>query len=160
VLYPKARREQTAEVAAEGDGLPADGEARPMSVYRLASNTQLYFSDKSLPVGPGAELIYLSRLKTPDKCFAVELGVDSMSHEGGMSFKRGSILIFSIEQEVASGDFAFVKWRRGDVFAQVFIEKDDSIRIRALNPKYPERAVKRREVRLMFKLVGCYQDFS
>jgi len=164
VLYPQesARPQlaegEPAEEETVGENLPGKGQARPMNVYRLARNTQLYFSEEGRPVGPAAELIYLSRLQAPESCFAVVLELDTMFQPGTQGFKRGSILLFSTTERVDSGDFAFVKSRSGDEFAQVFFDKQDSVRIRLLNPKYRERVVRRSEVRLLCKLVGHYED--
>jgi len=167
VLYPKtpAPKEHgieglEAEEEAPEAVLPAEGEARPLNVYRLARNTRLHFADGGLPVGPATELLYLSRLKSPQNCFAVELDTDSMTQEGMRGFNRGSLLLFSTTEPVNSGDFAFVKSRNTDEFAQVFFDKNDEIRIHPLNSNYRERVARRSEVRLLCKLVGHYADWS
>jgi len=164
-LYPTSADD--APAVAEGKEAEAseaaprpEGVVRPMSVYRLASNARLYFSEANLPVGPPSELIYLSRLKSPETCFAVELGTDSMTSSDTPSFKPGSILVFSTTAKVESGDFAFVRGRTGDEFAQVFLEKNEDVRIRPLNPKYHEHTMRRSEARAMCKLIGCYEDLS
>ncbi len=160
VLYPK----ETEVEQAEAEELPSvapppvEGQARPINVYRLAGNTRLHFSDKGLPVGPAAELLYLSRLSSQETCFAVQLGVDGMTQQSLPSFKRNSILVFSRSEPVENGDFAFVKTRAGDEFGQVFFEDNNEMRIRPLNPRYRSRVVRRREVQVLCKLIGCYQD--
>ncbi len=160
VLYPKETDSELAEVEREApaEALPSDGQARPMNVHRLASNARLHFSETGLPVGPAVELLYLSRLRSPENCFAVQLGVDTMTQQGAPSFKRGSILVFSKSEPVENGDFALIKTRSSDEFAQVFFEKNDEIRIRPLNPQYRARVVRRREVQMLCKLTGHYQD--
>ena len=167
VLYPKApvaeQHDMASAEAEEGAPeavMPAEGEARPLNVYRLARNTRLHFADGGLPVGPAVELIYLSRLKSPQNCFAVELQTDSMALEGMRGFNRGSLLLFSTTEPVNSGDFAFIKSRNMDEFAQVFFDKSDEIRIRPLNSNYRERVARRSEVRLLCKLVGHYADWG
>ena len=88
--------EEDEEPSAANVAMPSDGVVRPMNVHRLANNARLYFSEANVVIGPPSELIYLSRLKTPQTCFALELGSDSMMNAaGGRSFKPGSILIFS-----------------------------------------------------------------
>jgi phage repressor protein C with HTH and peptisase S24 domain len=165
-LYPTARGEAPAESddssAEPSEPRPGvtEGVARPMGVYRLASNARLYFSEANLPVGPPSELIYISRLKSPEACFAVELGTDSMTNSGTPTFKTGSILIFSTAARVENGDFAYIRGRMSDEFAQVFLEKNDEVRIRPLNPRHHEHTLRRNEVRAMCKLVGCYEDLS
>ena len=166
VLYPKdavGRLPDEEEPEAQetpAQALPVEGQARPMNVYRLARNTRLYFSEEGQPVGPAAELIYLSRLKTPANCFAVELGMDTMTQTGAPSFSRGSILLFSTTERVDSGDFGFIKTRSGDEFAQVFFDKNDEIRVHPLNSRYREHVVRRSEVRLLCKLIGHYEDWT
>lgn len=165
VLYPIEQQTKTVDVEEtveeEVSSAPAlpEGQARPISVYRLSSNTRLHFSEEGLPVGPATELIYLSRLKSPESCFAIELGNNTMTQDGFPSFKRGSILIFSTKRTVKSGDFAFVKTRTSDDFVQVFFdETGDRVRLRPLNPDHGERSVRRHEARMLCKLIGCYED--
>ena len=155
-LTKEAEESSVADLA-----MPSDDVVRPMNIHRFADNTRLYFSETNAVIGPPSGLIYLSRIKTPQTCFALELGSDSMMNAaGGRSFKPGSILIFSTEAKVESGDYAYVKARTGDEFAQVFIEKNEDLRLRPLNPEYREHVVRRTEVQTVCKLVGCYEDLS
>ncbi|MGD1002075.1 MAG: S24 family peptidase [Candidatus Brocadiia bacterium] len=141
--------------------MPSDGIVRPMNVYRFADNTRLYFSEANAVIGPPSGLVYLSRIQTPQTCFALELGSDSMMNAaGGRSFKPGSILIFSSDAKVENGDFAYVKTRMGDEFAQVFMEKNEDLRLRPLNPQYREHLARRTEIQIVCKLVGWYEDLT
>ena len=167
VLYPKRvsrpllqEEEEVPEEELEAEVISQEGPIRPMNVYRIARDARLHFSDAAQPVGPASELIYLSRLKTPKDCFAVVLERDNMQHPGEKSFKRGSILIFSAAERVNSGDFAFVKTRSADEFAQIFFDKDAAVRIRPLNPRYHERVVRRSEIHFLCKLIGHYEDMA
>lgn len=161
VLYPAATDSQLLSDETTAQESPAEAAppagARPMNVYRLSSNTRLYFSEGGKPVGPAAELIYLSRIKAPGDCFAVELGNDSMTQAGSPSFKRGCILVFSTAAQPADGEVAFVKTRAADEVAQVFFEKDE-VRLRPFNAQYRERVVRRSEARVICRLVGHYED--
>ena len=163
VLYPAATDSQLLAEETTAQAAPAESEppagARPMNVYRLSSNTRLYFAEGGKPVGPAAELIYLSRLKSPEACFAVELGSDSMTHAGALGFRRGCILIFSTIGQVKDGEVAFVKTRVADEVAQVFFEKDE-VRLRSLNSQYRDRVVRRSEARIMCRLIGHYEDIA
>ena len=96
----------------------------------------------------------------PETCFAVELGMDTMTQAGWPSFKKGSILVFSTSERVENGDFAFLKLRGNDEFAQVFMEKNEDLRLRPLNPQYREHIARRTEVQTVCKLIGCYEDLS
>ena len=165
VLYPVKEDEQAAEEEEEEEESsaqmpPAEGQARPMNVYRLGRKTRLHFSEKGTPVGPPAELFYLSRLKSPETCFALELGLDTMTQEGAPGFSRGAILVFDGNAAVSSGDFAFVKLRTGDLFGQVFIDKPEEVRLRMINSKYPERVLRRTEVKMLCKLIGHYEELK
>ena len=153
--------EEDEESSVAVSATPSDGIVRPMSVHRFANNARLYFSEANVVIGPPSELIYLSRIKTPRSCFALEFGSDSMVNSaGGRSFKPGSILVFSTEAKVENGDFAYVKTRTSDDFAQVFMEKNEDLRLRPLNPDYREHIARRTEVQTVCKLIGCYEDLS
>ena len=160
VLFPVETRgriasEETVEMEAEGP--PPPSQARPINVYRLAANTTLHFSAAGMPAGPASEMFYLSRLESPETCFGIDLGVDSMTQAGWPSFKEGAILVFSTTEPVEDGDFAYMKMRGKDLFAQIFLPKADEVRIRFLNPEHPEQVAKRREVRVLCKLIGHYE---
>lgn len=140
--------------------MPTEGVARPMPVYRLASNSKLHFSENGVPVGPAVELLYLSRLKSAESCFAVVLEMANMTHSGQPSFRRGSILLFSTSEKVENGDMAFIRTHGSDEFSQVFFDKGEEVRLRSLNPEFPERVLRRMEIRGMYKLIGQYVDLS
>ena len=143
----------------EEEAAPAPpAQARPINVYRLAPNTNLHFSKSGLPAGPAHGMIYVSQLAEPEQCFAVELGVDTMVQTLDPSFPEGSVLIFNIGASVENGDFAYMKLRGKDVFAQLFYSGDDEVRVRFLNHAYPEQAAKRREVRMLYRLVGFFRS--
>ena len=162
VLFPVAKKDTPADEEAEEEEEVAaplpPGQARPINVYRLAGNTTLHFSSKGMPVSPPSDMFYYSGLKSPQTCFALNLELDFMAREEGPSFKVGSVLLFSTKAPVTSGDYVYLKVRGKDVFAKVLFGKDDTVRIRFLNQDYPERQVKRREVRMMYKLIGAYQS--
>jgi SOS-response transcriptional repressor LexA len=158
---PEELIEESEESSVADVAMPSDGIVRPMNVYRFADNTRLYFSETNAVIGPPSGLIYLSRIQTPQTCFALELGSDSMMNtSGGRSFKPGSILIFSSDAKVENGDFAYVKTRMGDEFAQVFVEKNEDLRLRPLNPQYREHLARRTEIQIVCKLVGWYEDLA
>jgi len=154
--YPHMEEEEGVELETEAP--PEPSEARPINVYRMATSTALHFSASGMPAGPATGLFYYSGLKSPETCFAVELGMDIMAQNGYPSFDVGTLLVFSSSAAVEDGDFAYLKVRGNDMFAQIFFGKKDAVRIRFLNPKYPEANVKRREVRVMCKLVGAYRS--
>ena len=164
VLYPASAKGGSAETYDEEESaaamFPTDGQAKPMNVYRLAANTRLHFSKEGVPVGPPIGLFYLSSIRSPETCFAVQLDTDHMAHAGAPSFRRGSTLIFDAKTKAESGQFAFVKSRGGDEFAQVFLDKGDEVRLRPLNAAHPEQVLRRSEIKLICRLVGCYEDMA
>jgi len=158
-LFPVEGEEEAPEEEEESAAaLPtaSSGPVRPVRVYRLAANTSLPFGSDGVPASPASEMIYFSRLPPSEKCFAVELGVDSMAHPGWPTFPTGTVCVFSTAEAVSSGDFAFVKVRGRDYFGQVFMGDKENVRVRFLNPGYPEITASRHEVRVMCKLVGYY----
>jgi hypothetical protein len=162
VLFPKreAAMEETAREAPTTGPAPAaapTGPVRPINVYRLSSRSSLHFSASGMPASPAAEMFYYSGLPAPETCFAAVLESDTMAGEGSPSIPSGALLVFSTSEPVEDGDFAYLKVRGNDTFAQVFQGKEDVLRIRFLNPAYPEEVVKRREIRVMCRLVGVYE---
>jgi len=131
--------------------------AAPIPVYRLGDNTLIHFSKDGKPIGPPIQYFFTSKLGG-ENAFGCELTTDAMISSAAPYFRRGDILIFSIDRKIESGDFAFVKTRSGDEFLQVFFLKDEAVRLRPLNAKHPERTVRRAEVKALFKLIGRYQE--
>jgi hypothetical protein len=136
-------------------------EAKPMPVYRLDGKTPLHFNDEGVPITPPAEHLFFTRFKDPT-AFACELTGDRMVQENGSpSFKGGDILVFVRSDKVESGSFIFIQTKEGpDEFTQVFIGKDEHVRLRPLNGAYPERAVRRADVRLTCKLIARLERVS
>jgi len=161
VLYPKAQAdEQPVDSPAMTDArTPQDhSQARPINVHRLASDAILHFSKSGMPAGPATNMFFFSGIKAaPDDCFALELGTDAMAQQQAPSFEKGAILVFSSKEPVESGDLVYLKVRNKDLFAQVFFGKDKDVRIRFFNPAWAEQVAKRREIRIMYKLLGAYQ---
>lgn len=131
--------------------------AVPMPVYRVGDGSLIHFNKEGKPVGPPIQYFFTSKFSS-ESAFGCELAADSMISNAPPCFRRGDVLIFSVEKKVESGDFAFVKTRGGDEFVQVFFHKDETVRLRPLNSKFFERTVRRPEIKAMFKLVGRFQE--
>jgi len=142
----------------EEEAPPTPETAAPIPVYRLGEGARLYFAADGMPVGPPVHHIFVSRLKYK-QCFACELRGEEMCTPVYPAFKPGNILIFSAEPRVESGDFVFVKTRQSDEFVQIFFGSEDLVRLRPLNPQFPERTLRRFELKVVCKLVGRYEDF-
>ena len=155
----RAEEEETPSAPVPEAARPPAG-ARPMSVYRLAGNTRVYFAENGMPTGPAQELFYVSRIKTPETCFGVELETDALTEPGLPIYRRGDILIFSTNEKVDSGSLAFVKTRTTDELGQVFFDEADEVRLRPLNPAWRERVLKRHEIKALCKLIGHYRTIG
>ena len=142
----------------EEEEAPTLSSVTPIPVYRLAGHTRVFFGNDGLPVGPPTGHIFVTSLRGK-KCFGVELHVESMFLDSYPHFKTGDILVFSTQDKVDSGDFVFCKTRHNDEFTQVVYGQEDLVRLRPLNPRYPERTVRRFEVKVMCKLVGRFEKF-
>jgi SOS-response transcriptional repressor LexA len=142
----------------EEEAAPEIQSATPIPIYRIGESARLYFAADGSPVGPPAHHIYLSRLKFK-QVFGCELRGEEMLGQAYPRFKRGDILLFSPEPRIESGDLVFAKTRHSDEFVQVFFGQEDLVRLRPLNGQYAERSLRRSEVKLMYRLVGRYEDF-
>jgi len=144
--------------AEEEEEAPTPASVAPIPVYRLTGHTRVFFGNDGLPVGPPAGHIFVTSLRGK-KCFGIELHVESMFLDSYPHFKDGDVLIFSSEDKVESGDFVFCKTRPSDDFTQVLYGHEDVVRLRPLNPQYPERTVRRFEIKVMCKLIGRFERF-
>jgi transcriptional regulator with XRE-family HTH domain len=94
------------------------------------------------------------RVLGDNKTFAVRVPDDSMQNIGGADdFRPNEILIFSLNAEVASGDFGFVKLGDASLFRKIEILDQDRVRLIPLNRGHAERIVGRGEIRQMWKLI-------
>lgn len=129
-------------------------DVRPMPVYRLDGKNPLHFNDQGKPITPPVDHLYFSQI-TDEVCFACELQDDRMAQDSGPSFKSGDVVVFSKTPKVENGDFVFAKTRSdGDEFAQVFFARDDQVRLRPLNGNYPERAMRRGDIRVLYRVIA------
>lgn len=141
----------------EEERLEAPESASAIGVYRLGGGgAAIHFGKDGRPASPPSDFLFYSRLDS-ESCFGCELHNDRMVADAPPYFHEGDVLIFSTDEKPQSGDFVFVKTRDGDEFIQVFFGKDDQVRLRPLNPKYPEQSHKHAELRDMCKLIARYQ---
>ena len=89
---------------------------------------------------------------------AYHLADDTMLGPQPPPFPPGTIVIFAQDQPPESGDCALVETSQGLVFRQVFIE-DERVRLRPLNPKYPDIELAKDQVASISRLVGRYETF-
>ncbi len=89
-----------------------------------------------------------------NKAMALRAPDDSMQNSGGADdFRKDEILIFSLNAQVAHGDFGFVKFADQSLFRKVEFIDQERIRLVPLNRGLPERIVTRSEIKSMWKLI-------
>ena len=146
-------------VEEEEEVLEVAESASAIGVYRLGVGPAIHFGKDGLPASPPVEYLFYSELDS-ENCFGCELMNDKMVADVPPYFRRGDILIFSTQEKPQSGDFVFVKVREGDDFTQAFFGRDETIRLRPLNPEHPEQVHKRAEIRQLYRLIARYQKFG
>ncbi len=87
---------------------------------------------------------------------AYQLTDDSMTSVRKPSFAPGAVVVFVHNRKPRAGDFALVETEEGRTFRQVFFE-DEAVRLRPLNPRYPETFVRRSEIKSMSRIAGHYE---
>ena len=92
-------------------------------------------------------------------CCAYRLTDDSMIRVRHPSFPRGSVVLFVRGQQPMPGELALVETDEGTFFRQVFMGEDDTVRLRPLNPRYPEVRVPMSGIRDMARAAGAYRSF-
>ena len=133
-------------------------EARPLPIFRLSRETRIHFNEDGMPVAPPVAHIFYPKFDSSE-CFGCELRTDRMLCEDApVSFKPGDVLIFRANAKPESGDYVFGQTKTGNVFLQFFEDSPDQIRLRPLNPKYPEAVLKHSEFRNCCKLIARLQE--
>jgi len=89
-------------------------------------------------------------------CSAYRLTDDSMVRARHPSFPRGSVVLFVRGRQPMPGELALVETDEGTFFRQVFMGEDDTVRLRPLNPRYPEVRVPMSAIRDMSRAIGWY----
>jgi len=90
------------------------------------------------------------------ECVAYQLPDDSMVSVRPPSFPRGSIVVFYRTRAPMPGDLALVEIEEGSYFRQVLVDDDKSVRLRPLNPAYPEIATRKSDIKGMYRAAGKY----
>jgi len=94
------------------------------------------------------------------KYFACTAWDESMESRSGLSFEKGQILVFSLRDLVRTGDFALIHCQGRLFFRQVFFETSDLVRLRPLNPWYPENRFATASIRGSWRLVARIETFE
>lgn len=125
-------------------------------LFDITTGRPIEIDSAGEPQGQLEVVLQLPRDKVlgDNKTFAVRVPDTSMHNMGGADdFHPGEILIFSLNAEVANGDFALVRLADGTVFRQIELLDQDRVRLGALNRDNPERNVARTDIKQMWKLI-------
>jgi transcriptional regulator with XRE-family HTH domain len=153
----------------DGEGAAADGggaavraaasELFRVPVFRLGAGYRVGFDAAGEPTGDRIREMTVEGAGDGD-LFAVEWQGSSMQSPGGAGFAPGEVLVFEqvTLDEIAPGDYAYVRLRDTGLFRQVFFA-EGRLRLRALNPADPEITVARLEVLRVARLVRRIKDY-
>lgn len=130
-----------------------------LPVFKLGAGFDVMFDAVGLPTGEKVRDMYFNGLGD-GKFFAAELYASSMRGAGGTGFSLGEITVFRIAEpdDIASGDYAYVRTEDHGLFRQVFIH-GERLRLRALNPADPEVTVDRSQVQQICRLVRRIKEY-
>jgi transcriptional regulator with XRE-family HTH domain len=146
-----------ASLDALGDGALPDVVHLP--VFKLGAGFDVRFDGAGQPVGEAALDLYFNGLGE-GTFFAAELHGSSMRGPGDRGFSLGEIVVFQLVEpdEVASGDYVYVRAGEHGLFRQAFTH-GDRVRLRALNPADPEVQVPWSDVEHVGRLVRRIKDY-
>jgi transcriptional regulator with XRE-family HTH domain len=125
-------------------------------LFDITTGRPIEIDNAGEPQGQLEVVLQLPRDKVlgENKAFAVRAPDNSMVRHGSADdFHLGEVLIFSLNAQPATGDFALVRLAEGMLFRQMDFLDMDRVRLSALSPDFPERIVPRSEIRQMWKLI-------
>lgn len=130
-----------------------------LPVYKLGAGFDVAFDAADQPAGEQSREMYFCRLGA-GKFFAAELHGSAMRGHADTGFSLGEILVFKIvaPDEIASGDYVYVRTAEFGLFRQVFLH-GESFRLRALNPADPEVVVDKHDVQHVCHLVQRVKEY-
>ncbi len=144
------------ETTAEQTELP---DVIHLPVFKLGAGFDISFDAAGLPEGHRARDMYFNGLGD-GKFLAAELCGSSMRGPGDTGFALGEILVFREvgPDELASGDYVYVRTDDYGLFRQVFVH-GEQLRLRALNAADPEVIVEKQQVRNVARLVRRIKEY-
>ena len=130
-----------------------------LPVFKLGAGFDVQFDAVGLPAGEKARDMYFNGLGD-GKFFAAELYGSSMRGPGELGFSLGEIVVFAtaLPDEIASGDYIYVRTEDHGFFRQAFIH-GEKLRLRALNPADPEVVVEKANIEQVYRLVRRIKDY-
>ncbi len=141
---------------AEKAGLP---DVVHLPVFKLGAGFDVQFDAAGLSAGHKVRDMYFNGLGE-GKFFAAELHGSSMRGAGDSGFSIGEVVVFKTvaSDDVASGDYVYVRTEDHGLFRQVFTH-GDGLRLRALNPADPEIVVDKSKIQHVCRLVRRVKDY-
>ena len=137
----------------------AEGRVALIEVHdRVLQADLLIGEDDDAPINPERTVArYLEIfVKEGRECCAHRLADDSMTSARPPSFARGCVVVFVKGAMPMSGDFALVETDEALLFRRVFMGDGDTVRLRPLNPRYPEAVLPRSDIIEMSRAAGRY----
>jgi len=125
-------------------------------LFNIASGRPIEIDTVGEPQGQLESVLQLPRdgVLENNKTFAVRVPDNAMQNAGGADdFHPDEVLIFALNTEVSSGDFALVRLDDGMYFRVVEFHEQDRVRLAPLNRDRPDRTVERSEIKQMWKLI-------
>jgi phage repressor protein C with HTH and peptisase S24 domain len=124
-------------------------------INKVAAGYPREFTDLGYPVGAADEYVRCPDLQDPD-AFACRVVGDSMLPD----YREGDIVVFSPARAVRDGSdcFARIEPDHESTFKRVFFETgaagEELIRLKPLNPAYPQRVLDREQVAGLYAAVS------
>jgi len=150
-------------LAREGKAAPAEAAELPdvvhLPVLKLGAGFDVQFDAADQPDGHKVRDMYFNALGE-GKFFAAELYGSSMRGPGDAGFSIGEVVVFKVvvPDDVASGDYVYVRTEDHGLFRQVFVH-GDRLRLRALNPADPEIVVEKPRIQHICRLARRVKDY-
>lgn len=130
-----------------------------LPVFKLGAGYDVNFDAAGLPTGERAGDMYFNGLGE-GRFFAAELHGSSMRGPGDTGFGLTETVVFQVvpPDEIASGDYAYVRTEALGLFRQVFVH-GDRFRLRPVNAADPEISVERSDVQQVCRLVRRIKEY-
>lgn len=145
------------DVAESGAALP---DVIHLPVLKLGAGFDVGFDAIGMPTGDASGRdMYFNKLGD-GTFFAAELHGSSMQGPGGTGFALGEVVVFKkvAPDDVASGDYVYVRTADYGLFRQAYIH-GDAIRLRAHNPADPEVVLDKADILHIGRLVRRVKDY-
>lgn len=131
-----------------------------LPILKLGAGFDVGFDALGMPTGDASGRdMYFNELGE-GTLFAAELHGSSMRGPGDTGFAVGELVVFKMVEpdEVASGDYVYVRTEDHGLFRQAYVHGDE-LRLRALNPADPEVVIEKSDIQHIGRLVRRVKDY-